>query len=129
MSDILKNACEACIADRGKEDDALVQRLYDYVHTHFEEEGKPWNYTLLDTIVDTWEKQEIEFRNLDGVYFRIERDGKWQNVCFSDLTKEEMEYQIGDRSVEWLKNLCIILGKTIRRIGDCFDISSSEDEE
>lgn len=26
-------------------------------------------------------------RNLDGVYFRVERDGKWQNICFSDLTK------------------------------------------
>ena len=29
-------------------------------------------------------------RNLDGVYFRVQRDGKWGNTCFSDLTQEEM---------------------------------------
>ena len=30
-------------------------------------------------------------RNLDGIYFRVQRDGKWGNTCFSDLTQEEME--------------------------------------
>ena len=28
-------------------------------------------------------------RDIDGVYFRIERDGEFQNLCFSDLTTEE----------------------------------------
>lgn len=28
-------------------------------------------------------------RNLDGVYFRVRRDGRWQNVCFSDLEQAE----------------------------------------
>ena len=30
-------------------------------------------------------------RNLDGIYFRVQRDEKWENACFSDLTQEEME--------------------------------------
>ena len=30
-------------------------------------------------------------RNLDGIYFRVQRDEKWGNTCFSDLTQEEME--------------------------------------
>lgn len=62
-------------------------------------------------------------RNLDGVYFRIKRDGLWQNICFSDLTEEEMEEVMKDRSEEWLRSMCKILGKTIRNIGDQLDIS------
>lgn len=27
-----------------------------------------------------------EIRDMDGVYFRVERDGKWCNICFSDRT-------------------------------------------
>lgn len=27
-----------------------------------------------------------EIRNMDGVYFRVKRDGKYEPVCFSDLT-------------------------------------------
>jgi hypothetical protein len=24
-------------------------------------------------------------RNLDGIYFRVKRDGKWVTVCYSDM--------------------------------------------
>ena len=30
-------------------------------------------------------------RNLDGVYFRVNRDGKWLNVCYSDMTPMERD--------------------------------------
>ena len=29
--------------------------------------------------------------NLDGIYFRVERDGKWQSLCVSDLTLDELK--------------------------------------
>lgn len=61
-------------------------------------------------------------RNLDGVYFRIKRDEKWDNICFSDLTPDEMEDVINNRDINWLRSLCIQLGKTIRDIGDQLDI-------
>ena len=61
-------------------------------------------------------------RNLDGVYFRIKRDGSWQNICFSDLTEDEMDDVMKDRPDEWLRNMCKILGKTIKNIGDQLDI-------
>ena len=61
-------------------------------------------------------------RNLDGVYFRINRDNSWQNICFSDLTEEEMDYVMKDRPEEWLRNMCKILGKTIKDIGEQLDI-------
>lgn len=44
-------------------------------------------------------------RNLDGVYFRVERDGKWENVCYSDMERKEREEvvaaPIADRPPEW----------------------------
>lgn len=61
-------------------------------------------------------------RNLDGVYFRIKRDDEWQNICFSDLTEEEMNEIMKDRSEEWLRSMCKILGKVIKNIGDQLDI-------
>lgn len=30
-------------------------------------------------------------RNLDGIYFRVERDGKWTNVCYSDMEQGERD--------------------------------------
>ena len=57
-------------------------------------------------------------RNLDGVYFRVKREEKYDNVCFSDLTEEQMDEVLKDRDKEWLRNMCKILGKTIRKIGD-----------
>ena len=63
-----------------------------------------------------------EKRNLDGVYFRIKRDGKWDNICFSDLTEEERNEVMSGKTVEWFMNLCNILVNTIRKIGDEFDI-------
>lgn len=68
-------------------------------------------------------------RKLDGVFFRIKRNGVYENVCFSDLTDEEMDSMLSDRNVKWLQSLCKILGKTIKKIGDQFDIVTSEEEE
>ena len=44
-------------------------------------------------------------RNLDGVYFRVKRDDQWQNICFTDLTEEETEEILKDRSNEWMRSM------------------------
>ena len=64
----------------------------------------------------------MEKRNLDGVYFRVKRDGKWDNICFSDLTDDERNEVMNGRDIEWFKSLCCILANTIRDIGEQFDI-------
>lgn len=64
----------------------------------------------------------MEKRNLDGVYFRVKRDDKWDNVCFSDLTDEERNEVMNGRDIEWLKSLCCILANTIKDIGKQFYI-------
>ncbi len=62
-------------------------------------------------------------RNLDGLYFRGKRSGKLDNVCFSDLTEDEMIYIfLTNRDAEFLRQLVMILGKKLKKIGDEFDI-------
>ncbi len=63
-------------------------------------------------------------RNLDGVYFRIknEETGEFNNFCFSDLTENQMNEVMENRDIGWLKRLCVILGQTIRQIGDQLDL-------
>ena len=61
-------------------------------------------------------------RELDGVYFRIKRDGKWHNICFTDLTKEERDKVCENRSAEWFKSLAYHLAGQIQYIGETFVI-------
>lgn len=68
-------------------------------------------------------------RDLDGIYFRVKRNNRWESVCFSDLTDEEMDKVLEGHSVQWLKSVCKILGRTIRGIGDKLDICRERKEE
>ena len=61
-------------------------------------------------------------RNLDGCYFRVERNGKWKNVCFTDLTDVEREKTIGERPAEWWKSLAYHLADCLRDFGEVFDV-------
>ena len=131
MSNFLLDACKECLADRGRADDALAQRVHDFIHDEFEKDGKAWNYTLIDAVIDAFDKaaaERPEFRELDGIYFRIKRHEKWQNICFSDLTEEEMDGVLKGRNEKWLKSLCKTLGKRLREVGDSLDITCVEEE-
>ena len=68
-------------------------------------------------------------RELDGVQFRVQRAGKWQSICFSDLTEEEREKVCEGRSAEWLKSLAYHLADCIKEIGKQFDIKAGEQNE
>lgn len=61
-------------------------------------------------------------RNLDGCYFRIRRGEKYENLCFSDLTRDEQESILKDKSSEYISALAIHLAETLRQIGDQFDL-------
>lgn len=61
-------------------------------------------------------------RNLDGCYFRIKRGEKYENLCFSDLTRDEQEEILKDKSPEYISTLAIHLAETLRQIGDQFDL-------
>lgn len=60
-------------------------------------------------------------RDMDGVYFRVERDGMWIDLCFSDLTPEEREEMMKGRSEVWLKSLAQILANRLYDLGQYFE--------
>lgn len=68
-------------------------------------------------------------RDLDGIYFRVKRGQRWESVCFSDLSDEEMDVVLEGHTADWLKSTCKILGRTIRDIGDSLDICCSREDE
>lgn len=57
-------------------------------------------------------------RNLDGIYFRIERENQWKNLCFTDLTEEEQKKVLKDKSPEFILQLSLALAKRLREIGN-----------
>lgn len=61
-------------------------------------------------------------RNLDGCYFRVRRGEKYEDLCFTDLTGDEQETVLKDRSPEFIVGLTLHLAKIIRQIGDEFDL-------
>lgn len=67
-------------------------------------------------------------RNLDGCYFRVLRDGKWEDICFSDLTLEERDEATKDRSDKWFKALAYHLADIIKDMGDKLNIIGSYDD-
>ena len=62
-------------------------------------------------------------RELCGIYIRWERDGKWQNICFSDMTEEEMDEFLATKNKEWVDSLAKVLADRLYDIGEKFDIS------
>lgn len=61
-------------------------------------------------------------RDLDGVCFRVERDGRWLSLCLTDLTEVERGWVTEGRSPEWLRGLALIMARTLREMGDQLDV-------
>lgn len=68
-----------------------------------------------------------EKRDLDGCYFRVERNGKRESLCFSDMTETERNKVMADKAVPWFISLCNHLADTLHAIGDAFDIASRDE--
>lgn len=61
-------------------------------------------------------------RNLTGIYYRVQRDGKWCSVDFADMTLEEQVNILKDSDKATLIRMCILLVGCIQRLGKEFDI-------
>lgn len=73
------------------------------------------------------EKNDIPiFRNLDGVYYRVIRDGIHGNRCFSDLSEAEQDEIMAEYNAEQLRRLCRYLSMSLRQIGDALDLVRDE---
>ncbi len=65
-------------------------------------------------------------RELDGIYFRVSRNGKNCNRCFSDLTQNEQKSVLEKYDAPALKNMCYILADTLRGLGDTLNVVGYE---
>ena len=61
---------------------------------------------------------------LCGFYYRVQRDGKWENICVSDMTNEEIEKVTRDMDKETLTRLVQGLASTLNDIGELAHIYS-----
>jgi hypothetical protein len=69
-------------------------------------------------------------RNLSGVYIFdvLLGDDKRKPTCFEDCTEEKQQEWLDSLTPEALKNLSLQLSKSLRTIGDQFDIMCGEQE-
>lgn len=66
-------------------------------------------------------------RDLDGCFFRVQRDGKWHSLCFSDLTEEERLEVTKGKDLYWHQRMLEYMTKQLRQVGDHFDIMAREE--
>lgn len=64
-------------------------------------------------------------RDLDGMYFRVMRDGKPKDLCITDLTYEELVDKMDSRGDTWYESVYDYL---INIYGDLIRLVYSEDD-
>lgn len=64
--------------------------------------------------------------NLDGFYNRVQRDGRYENVCFTDLTHDEQEAVLANYDTNALKRTCFMLADILRTYGESYNIINTE---
>lgn len=65
-------------------------------------------------------------RNLDGIFFRVQRGGKWTNVCYSDMTKDERneiaakraETSTPEEQAAWWRSMADLLADQLYDMGE-----------
>lgn len=68
-------------------------------------------------------------RDLDKIYYCVEREGKCQSVCFTDLTIKEIEKLTSEYGRDQWKRVALHLRDRIRDIGEKLNIISEEEED
>jgi hypothetical protein len=69
-------------------------------------------------------------RNLSGIYIfhKFENEESREPTCFEDCPEEKQDEWLNSLDAKAVKNLSKQLGKTLRAIGDQFDIAAGSSE-
>lgn len=70
-----------------------------------------------------------EKHGLCGVYYRIQRGGKWESVCISDMTGEEIATTTENMDKETLRRLVATLADSLHFVGELGNIYSSTEDK
>lgn len=65
-------------------------------------------------------------RNLDGIYFRVQRDGEWLSICYSDMTQGERdelaakraEHATPEEQAAWWRRMADLLADQLYDMGE-----------
>jgi hypothetical protein len=68
-------------------------------------------------------------RDLTGAYLRVKRDGEYEPIDISDMTEDEIRFSMTGREPENLIGWIVMLSKSIRELGDHFDIRKGMPDE
>lgn len=68
-----------------------------------------------------------EKRGLDGFYWRVKRDGRYESLCFTDLTEEEQKEFCKGWTIDGWRRFGLAMAKTVRLMGDTFGIKAEGD--
>lgn len=73
----------------------------------------------------------VNRRNLSGVYIfhKFEDEESREPTCFEDCPEDVQDKWLESLDPEAVKNLAKILGGTIRKIGDMFDLLAIEPQD
>ena len=64
--------------------------------------------------------------DLDDIYFRVERNGKWQSLCVSDLTPEELKSATKDWDCNQLTIVAKELSCTLKGMFDYLSVHNDK---
>lgn len=69
-------------------------------------------------------QEKVNRRNLSGIYIfhKFEDDERREPTCFEDCPEDKQDEWLASLEPEAVKNLAKQLAKTIRSIGDQFDL-------
>lgn len=73
--------------------------------------------------------ERMKKRDLDDIYFQVQREGKWVNRCWTDLTDEERNQFGAGKPASWWKAVALHLGDRLRKLSDDLDIVVSWEGE
>jgi len=73
--------------------------------------------------------EKVNRRSLSGIYIfhKFEDEESRQPTCFEDCPEEKQDEWLNSLDPEAVKNLAKMLGKTIRVIGDQFNLTTESE--
>lgn len=80
--------------------------------------------------------QQRARHGMDGVYYRVKRDGRWTSICFSDMTEYERNSVVGkvadqlspEEQAGYWRSIANTLADQLYAIGEHLGIMEDDEE-
>lgn len=102
------------------EDLPTSKEFHEFFYPEELEEGSNQEANIVEVVREPIKEK----RNLSGVFFKFKNpdSGQWEKRTFEDIPAEEQMEILNSKDQRFVKELCQILAKKLRDIGDQLDI-------